>query len=203
MTNNENSMQSNLRDLVAKLKAKRVPPLPEEMASLAAGRRCGIIQRKRGKAFKVLLFEDWILSQVIIVNDCWEWQGNRMWLGYGDFVFKGKHVRAHRAFYGYYVGPIPDGMMVCHKCDNRPCCNPDHLYLGTHKDNMRDMIEKGRGNMLPGERNQNAKLKNAYIPEIRKLYGEGWSQREITEKYSVAQTTIGRALRGVSYSKIL
>jgi hypothetical protein len=76
---------------------------------------------------------------------CWLWTGRRATAGYG--VITGPHqqkIGAHRAAFEAFIGPIPDGLLVCHKCDTPACCNPQHLFLGTHKDNMQDMALKGR-----------------------------------------------------------
>lgn len=78
---------------------------------------------------------------------CWEWRGDRNELGYGRITLKRKGLfkaRVHRVMFERYFGPIPDGMIVRHKCDNPPCSNPDHLELGTMADNTRDMMERGR-----------------------------------------------------------
>lgn len=76
-------------------------------------------------------------------TECWEWQGNVTLNGYGEITINGI-VGAHRIAYSLIKGDIPDGMFVCHTCDNRRCANPEHLFLGTHRDNMRDMWSKGR-----------------------------------------------------------
>lgn len=82
----------------------------------------------------------------VMPSGCWEWTGGRHSYGYGVFMLPGsdKHVRAHRYSYERTYGPIPDGLVVMHKCDNPPCVNPDHLQLGTKRDNIWDAVIKGR-----------------------------------------------------------
>src|SRR3990172_5517239 len=75
---------------------------------------------------------------------CWEWQGNRGAGGYGLLTLDGKSVGVHRVVYWVLVGEIPEGMCVCHHCDNPPCCNPAHLFVGSIGDNIGDMFNKGR-----------------------------------------------------------
>ena len=77
-------------------------------------------------------------------NGCMEWMGSRDELGYGDVGFRGKSTGAHRVAWELKHGPIPHGMCICHHCDNPPCVNPDHLFLGTHRDNAIDRFSKGR-----------------------------------------------------------
>jgi len=81
--------------------------------------------------------------KVIPETGCWEWQGGRDKTNYGQFSYKNNRA-AHRSAYELYVDDIPEGLIVCHKCDNPPCVNPDHLFLGTFKDNTQDCIKKGR-----------------------------------------------------------
>lgn len=90
-----------------------------------------------------------IKSKIKEVNGCWEWQGNINVNGYGHIEVKGKGMNAHRASWIAYNGDIESRTVVCHNCpngDNRRCVNPDHLFIGSHKDNTRDMVNKGRDN---------------------------------------------------------
>jgi hypothetical protein len=83
-------------------------------------------------------------AKVSKTDDCWNWIGAIGETGYGNFGIGYRTYRAHRLSYEMHYGPIPSGMLVCHKCDNRKCVRPDHLFIGTHKDNMTDCSEKGR-----------------------------------------------------------
>jgi hypothetical protein len=88
--------------------------------------------------------EDRFWANVDKSGDCWEWQASVNLDGYGRFCLKGKRIRAHRLSWVLANGEIPEGMCVLHKCDNPPCVSPDHLFLGTRADNVRDMVQKGR-----------------------------------------------------------
>jgi len=87
---------------------------------------------------------DRFMTKVNKTDTCWLWVGNIHKRGYGQFKLKGKKVGAHRVSYELFKGPIPKGLCVCHTCDVRHCVNPDHLWLGTQKENIRDMYSKGR-----------------------------------------------------------
>ncbi len=102
-------------------------------------------------------------------NDCWIWQGAPISDGYGRITIKGKQVRVHRLMYEIsHSTKIPPGMVVCHTCDTPLCCNPDHLFLGTPKDNHYDAMEKGRHTR--GEKVNTCKLSERQVIEIRKRW---------------------------------
>ena len=124
---------------------------------------------------------------------CWEWLGSCNRRGYGRW-YEGGEVLAHRYFYEQHVGPIPEGMCVCHRCDNPKCVNPDHLFLGTHRDNMEDCVRKGR--QATGERNGQAKLTTAMVREIRERAAHGESGSSLGRSYGVRQTSIWKIVNG-------
>ena len=124
----------------------------------------------------------WTYVQRGTPDECWPWRGGRFSNGYGQFRLGARKVKAHRCSYILVIGEIQDGLRVLHRCDNPPCCNPAHLFLGTDADNARDRSMKGRssynGNSLPGEKNPAAKIKLETVVEIRATYRPGISQRE-------------------------
>jgi hypothetical protein len=138
-------------------------------------------------------------------DECWPWRGGTNGKqGYGLF-WLGEHkpVLAHRWVYEHVVGPSPPGRgyhgtCVLHRCDNRLCVNPAHLFLGTHADNMADMSAKGRATSPRqlGESNPNAKLTAEQIEQIRRTYTGRWGeQSELGRQYGVSATTIARHVR--------
>lgn len=134
-------------------------------------------------------------------SDCWYWYGASHKLGYGLMSALGES-KAHRVSWKLHYGEIPEGLMVLHKCDVRNCVNPDHLFLGTHKDNMQDMSSKGRGhiNHLPGELSSRGKLTNLQAQEIREQFAHGdVLQKELARKYSVSPMAISRIIRKETY----
>lgn len=123
---------------------------------------------------------------------CWEWSAHKTNKGYGQFWNGSKLVFAHRFSWQINNGILSDKLNVCHKCDNPSCVNPDHLFLGTQQDNVRDMLIKNRGN-------HNKKLTNTQVLQI---YNSTKSVKNIAEEYNVHVNTIYTIKRGNNYKKI-
>lgn len=154
-------------------------------------------------------------------DECWNWMGARDSSGYGNFNVDGTSSKAHRFAYELVNGEIPDGLFVCHHCDNPSCVCPDHLFVGTPKDNVDDMWMKGRGKtgmdthpelyhssgelhwtkkqpnrIRRGESASNVKLTEEDVCEIRRrFFTEGMLQDELATEYGVTRQTIGDIAR--------
>jgi len=124
------------------------------------------------------------------------------------FKREGHHILAHRYSWQLTYGPIPPGLFVCHRCDNRPCVRPDHLFLGTNAENTADRMHKGRGSVgdrhwtrqrpaavLRGERHPRTHLTAADITDIRAAVAGGVPQGQVATRYRVARTTVGAIVR--------
>lgn len=131
-------------------------------------------------------------AKVAKTDDCWLWQGTTASDGYGVFGIKGRYLKAHRMSYALAYGPIPDGLLVCHRCDVRACVRPDHLFLGTNDDNSKDMVAKGRSPR--GEQVTIAALTEPTVREARALYQQGFQCSVLARKYHVNWSTMYRAL---------
>lgn len=140
-------------------------------------------------------------------EDCWLWTASVI-NGYGNFSLpkeagKRRNVRAHRWAFSHYVGEIPTGWYVCHRCDTPRCVNPRHLFAGTQTDNLKDASRKGRlrGWMAPGELNKRSKLTNDEVKNIRYLSSEGFTGASIQLLYpQVGRTCIYRIINGTRRS---
>lgn len=136
--------------------------------------------------------------ELIPFSTCHWWVGTQR-NGYGIIKNKGKIISSHRASYTLYIGPIPEGLFVLHKCDNPPCVNPDHLFLGTCQDNATDKVKKGR--QPKGEAVGTSKLKEKDIIRIHHLSGTK-TQTQIAEIFGVSQAHISKIIRRVWWGHV-
>ncbi len=133
-------------------------------------------------------------------GDCIVWTGAKVGNGYGKLMHNGKNYRAHRVAYEIHKGLIPEGMQVCHSCDNPACVNPDHLWLGTAKDNEKDKDEKGRRPI--GFCHPATKLKLGDVLDIKRRLKDGENHREIAQIYDVTRYAITAINNGRSFANI-
>jgi hypothetical protein len=136
---------------------------------------------------------------------CHEWSGGRNDHGYGLVRIDGKQRYAHRVAYAREYGPLQPGMIVCHHCDNTCCVNLAHLFLGTPADNTADMLKKGRGGFRPsrGESHGRARLSDADVIEIRRLYGIGdVRQVDLARRFGVSQPQVSEIIRGEAWAHV-
>jgi hypothetical protein len=146
---------------------------------------------------------------------CWIWTGSTTPKGYGRIKLRGKTFRAHRLSWMLHNGNIPNSMLVCHQCDNPLCVNPEHLFLGTPDDNMKDMVAKGRqakadthlsrtkpSALRRGENHGRAKLSEHDVRTIRSLSAQGLPALQIAKRYGVSSSTIDRILKRETWRSI-
>ena len=126
---------------------------------------------------------------------CWPWTGG-IDDGYGKFKLDKKSVLSHRAALMFSGGIIPVGLFVLHKCDNRPCCNPKHLFVGTNSDNVADMVSKNRQAGAHGEKSGRAKLSNRRVLALKKLRSLGWRYRTLAVFFGISEVHVSNICRG-------
>lgn len=153
-----------------------------------------------------------LLSRLTVTSQgCHEYQGSRSEHGYGKIWLPRtddrKYLMAHRLAWEIASGPIPGGLKVCHHCDNPPCCNPEHLFLGTHADNMRDMAAKRRAGLqvaperTAGENSANAKLTTKNVLEIRTATFVRGLDARLAKKFGVDTRTVYRIRIGEAWTQ--
>lgn len=134
-------------------------------------------------------------------SGCWEWRAGKKSNGYGQFTLNGKEDRAHRASYQLFVGPIPDSTQVLHRCDNPACVNPDHLFLGSVQDNMRDKVLKRR--QRKGLNHPSCDLSESEVRSIKRLLSEGgMMQKDIAATFCVSQSTVSEIKHGKRFAEV-
>lgn len=135
-----------------------------------------------------------LLSNIVKTNNgCWIWQGSKTKDGYGVMGIGRKQFRVHRVAFDVFKGRGAEGSFVCHSCDTPLCINPDHLFLGTPKDNTQDMIVKGRRTTLSGNDHPNIKITTEQHPKIRELREQhGMTLKMIAQQFGVTFQTISR-----------
>lgn len=143
-------------------------------------------------------------------DECWNWKGNLFTNGYGQlgFVHRGSRL-AHRYSYLIHNGTVCNDNQVLHKCDNKKCVNPNHLFLGSQSDNIQDMINKGRDNIYfknggsVGEKNTKSKLNETDVEEIKRKYNTGlYTQLKLSEIFGISRSAISHITRNYTWRHI-
>ena len=141
---------------------------------------------------------DRLLAKREVVQGCWIWVGSCTRDGYGVMtVGRNNQRRVHRLSYEHFVGAIPGGMLVCHSCDNPKCFNPNHLFLGSARENTQDMIQKGRKVVLSGVLHPNTKIPHGQREVIRRRRASGDSLKLLAADYGVSFQLISAICRKV------
>jgi HNH endonuclease len=137
--------------------------------------------------------QEQIEARFVREGECLVWMGAKSHNGYGVTGINRRLYKTHRLMYEWHVGPIPKGLFVLHTCDNPPCGEPSHLFLGSHRDNIDDMVRKGR---RKGQRTY-AKLDEMTVSIIRAALAGGETEREIAETFGVSRSTVSHIKLGL------
>lgn len=138
-------------------------------------------------------------------ESCWLWKGSFVRKGYGSLFYKGKQTRAHRISWMIHFGNIPEGLHVCHSCDNPQCTNPDHLWIGTNYENRQDSVRKGRtnGGSSPGSKHPCSKLTEDQVLQIREIRKTtDLTFKEIGNMFGIDYSTAGDICRRKTWKHI-
>lgn len=146
---------------------------------------------------------------------CWFWTGYINAYGYGRFSIRRRTYMAHRVSYELTYGAIPDGLDVCHHCDNRPCVRPDHLFVGTRADNLNDMYQKGRrsigsrhsaaliGRVPRGEGHYRHKITEEQVRIIKSESAAGVTRAALARRFNITRTAVIKVVRGTRWKHII
>ena len=143
---------------------------------------------QRGKVSIPLADRFWSKVNIRASDECWTWTGPLNSAGYGHICVRLTDYMAHRVAYELAKGPIPNGLVIRHTCDNKMCCNPNHLITGTYAQNSQDAID--RGLTLRGEDASLAKLTDEQVIELRSRYARGDKQQWLAERFDITQSTV-------------
>lgn len=163
--------------------------------------RCAAEKRRRP-------IEERFWAKVNKTDGCWLWMGSLSRRGYGELnpgTHNGRALLVHRFSYELHYGLIPDGLFVCHHCDNRICVRPEHLFLGTATDNNRDMAQKGRarGGGRVGEQHPKAKLTEVQVRELYKRHLAGEPHRELARAFGISESHLTDIVGGRSWRSLV
>jgi predicted XRE-type DNA-binding protein len=124
-------------------------------------------------------------------DECWNWIRSIGSAGSGVFTIRRKNISAYKMAWELTYGDVPEGKILCHICDNRKCCNPNHLYVGTHKENAEDRKNRGRNGDQRGEKSKHNKLSEGQVIEIIKLLKyTDLSQYKIADMFDISRSTV-------------
>ena len=161
---------------------------------------CGCSSKPRTFSEQVPFF--WKLVEKRSSDECWVWIGCKVKDGYGRWRCDGKAILAHRYSYILHNGPIPDGLLVCHTCDNPSCCNPAHYFLGTKKDNNDDKERKGRSRHAEGEAHGNATTTEETIICIRQRHANGESLGSLGRYFKMSKSNVSAIVKRTAWKHV-
>jgi len=164
-------------------------------------RFCGSTFKPTGRSQVYCSTKCSFIAKVTKTDKCWIWSAGIANDGYGVFGSH-KSFRAHRVSYELFVGPIDDGLIVLHSCDNPACVNPSHLSLGTQSDNVHDMIRKGRRKLAVGSRCGSSKLTEDSVMEIKRLSSTGVGTMELSRMFGVERHAIQKIKSGTTWTHV-
>lgn len=154
-----------------------------------------------GETMRLDPFDVLAKNTKVMSSGCIEWTRKYHSFGYGSVKMLGE-TYVHRLAYKLFRGVIPDGMLVCHTCDNPKCCNPEHLFLGTHQDNSSDCVRKGRTWDRSASKNPNSTLSEIDVIDVRRKFNEGQKMSSLAREYGVQSPAISKIVKYRTWKSI-